>query len=135
MKLKIYFDGSSHGNPGPAGIGIVIYNENFGEITKFSEYVGFRTNNEAEYLALKKSLEVALQLEVDEVELYSDSELLVKQINKEYNVRDEKIKKLYREIQELMKNIKKIKIMYVSREENKEADRLANEAAERPKQY
>ncbi|MEM1584364.1 MAG: ribonuclease HI family protein [Nitrososphaerota archaeon] len=135
MKLKIFFDGSSQGNPGPSGIGLIIYNEEGREIFRSSDYIGLRTNNEAEYLALIKSLEIASRLGADEVELYSDSELLVKQINKEYNVRDEKIRRLYREVQELMKNIKKFKIMHISRVENREADRLAREAAENPKQY
>ncbi len=131
MKLKIFFDGSSHGNPGPSGIGIIVYDEDFREVTRFSEHVGVRTNNEAEYLALKKSLEIALKLSADEVELYSDSELLVRQINREYHVRNEKLSRLYREIQDLTKNIK-VKMIHVSREENREADKLANEAAENP---
>jgi len=134
MKLKIFFDGSSHGNPGPSGIGIIVYDENLREVTRFSEYVGFRTNNEAEYLALKKSLEIALELGVDEVELYSDSELLVKQINKEYHVRNEKLSRLYREIQDFMKFIK-VKMIHVNREENREADKLANEAIEKQKKH
>jgi len=131
MKLKIFFDGSSHGNPGPSGIGIIVYDEDFREVNRFSEYVGVRTNNEAEYLALKKSLEIALKLSADEVELYSDSELLVRQMNREYHVRDEKLSRLYREIQDLTKNIK-VKVIHISREENREADKLANEAAENP---
>ncbi|MCL7396193.1 MAG: ribonuclease HI family protein [Thaumarchaeota archaeon] len=129
MKLKIFFDGSSHGNPGPSGIGIIVYDESFREVTRFSEHVGVRTNNEAEYLALKKSLEIALELRADEVELYSDSELLIKQMNKEYHVRNEKLSKLHREIQDLMKNIK-VKMIHISREENRGADKLANKAVE-----
>lgn len=133
MRLKIFFDGSSQGNPGPSGIGGIVYDEEGREIYRFSDYVGLKTNNEAEYLALRRSLEIVLDLGVDEVELYSDSELLVKQIKGEYSVRDEKIKELYREIQELMKNIKKVKIIHIIREENREADKLANKAAENPR--
>ena len=132
MKLKIFFDGSSHGNPGPSGIGVVVYNQDFVEVARFSEYVGVRTNNEAEYLALKKALEIALQLDAEEVELYSDSELLVKQISGEYNVKNKNLLNLHREVQELMEKVK-VKIMHIDREENKLADKLANEAAENPR--
>jgi ribonuclease HI len=79
----------------------------------------------------RKETEIALELSADEVELYSDSELLVKQMNKEYHVRNEKLGKLHREIQDLTKNIK-VRMIHVSREENREADKLANEAAENP---
>ncbi|MCS7126479.1 MAG: ribonuclease HI family protein [Aigarchaeota archaeon] len=129
MKLKIFFDGSSHGNPGPSGIGLIIYDKDGREISRFSDYIGFKTNNEAEYLALIKSLEIAIRLGVSEVELYSDSELLVKQMNGEYKVRDEKIVKLHSIAQELMKKLK-VRLIHIDREENREADRLANKAIE-----
>ncbi len=132
MKLKIFFDGSSRGNPGPSGIGVVVYNQDFLEVTRFSQYVGVRTNNETEYLALKKALEIALQLDAEEIELYSDSELLVKQISGEYNVRNRNLLNLHREVQELMGRVK-VKIIHIDREENKLADKLANEAAENPR--
>ncbi|MCX8192572.1 MAG: ribonuclease HI family protein [Nitrososphaeria archaeon] len=129
MKLKIFFDGSSHGNPGPSGIGLIIYDKDGREISRFSDYIGFKTNNEAEYLALIKSLEIAIRLGVSEVELYSDSELLVKQMNGEYKVRDKKIVKLHSIAQELMKKLK-VRLIHIDREENREADRLANKAIE-----
>lgn len=129
MKLKIFFDGSSQGNPGPSGIGVIVYDQEGREISRYSEYVGLRTNNEAEYLALIKSLEIAKSLGIVEVELYSDSELLVKQINGEYRVRDEKILKLYTIAQDLMKRLK-VKLTHINREENREADRLANKIIE-----
>ncbi|MEN2975322.1 MAG: ribonuclease HI family protein, partial [Candidatus Caldarchaeales archaeon] len=109
--------------------GVIVYDQEGREISRYSEYVGLRTNNEAEYLALIKSLEIAKSLGIVEVELYSDSELLVKQINGEYRVRDEKILKLYTIAQDLMKRLK-VKLTHINREENREADRLANKIIE-----
>ena len=129
--LKIFFDGSSHGNPGPSGIGIIVFDE-FGRVLdKFSKFIGFRTNNEAEYHALIEALRRAMQLGAERVELYSDSELLVKQVKGVYSVRDEKLKRLHLKCLQLLKNFKEYKIAYVPRELNMEADRLANEAITR----
>ncbi|MEM0452312.1 MAG: ribonuclease HI family protein [Nitrososphaerota archaeon] len=127
-KLKIFFDGSSHGNPGPSGIGIVVYDECGREVLEFSEYVGVKTNNEVEYLALIKALEIALKLGASEIALYSDSELIVKQMKGEYAVRDVKLKELYEKAVKLMEKIK-INIIHISREENVLADKLADKAA------
>ena len=126
--LKIFFDGASHGNPGPSGIGIIILDESGKVLDKLSKFIGFGTNNEAEYHALIEALRRAVQLNVEKVELYSDSELIVRQVRGIYSVRDEKLKKLHLRCLELLKNFKEFKIEYVPRELNVEADKLANEA-------
>ena len=126
--LKIFFDGSSHGNPGPSGIGIIVLDK-FGRVLdKLSKFIGFGTNNEAEYRALIEALRRAIQLDAEKVELYSDSELVVKQVKGIYSVRDEKLKRLHLKCVELLKNFKESEIKYVPRELNAEADELANEA-------
>jgi len=126
--LKIFFDGSSHGNPGPSGIGIIVFDESGRILDKFSRFIGFGTNNEAEYRALIEALRKAMQLGAEKVELYSDSELVVNQIKGVYSIKDEKLKKLHLKCVELLKNFKEYEISYVPREFNAEADRLANEA-------
>lgn len=128
MRLRILLDGSSHGNPGPSGIGIIILNEDGKELARIREYVGIRTNNEAEYLALIRAIELAIELGAEEVELFSDSKLLVKQVSGEYRVRDEGLGKLHGKVLELMERIR-ARLIHVGREENEEADRLANQAA------
>jgi len=129
--LKIFFDGSSHGNPGPSGIGIIVFDESGRVLDKFSKFIGFGTNNEAEYHALIEALRRAVKLGAEKVELYSDSELLVRQVKGVYSVRDEKLKRLHLECLQLLKNFKEYRIVYVPRELNVEADRLANEAITR----
>lgn len=126
--LKIFFDGSSHGNPGPSGIGIIIFDESGKILVKFSSFIGFATNNEAEYHALIEALKKAIQLNAEKVELHSDSELIVKQVKGVYSVRDEKLKTLHLRCVELLKNFKEFKITYIPRKLNVEADKLANEA-------
>ena len=126
--LKIFFDGSSHGNPGPSGIGIVILDELGRVLDKLSRFIGFKTNNEAEYHALIEALRRALQLDAEKVELYSDSELVVRQVKGIYSIKDEKLKELHLACVDLLKNFKEYEIKYVPRELNAEADRLANEA-------
>lgn len=128
MRLKIFFDGSSHGNPGPSGIGVIILDETGRVLDKLEEYAGIRTNNEAEYLALIKALEKALELGAGDVELYSDSELLVKQINGEYSVKSENLRNLHRKAVELMGKLN-ARLTHVKREKNREANKLANKAA------
>jgi len=134
-KIIIYTDGGSRGNPGKAAIGVVFCNEKGQTIKEYGEYLGDGlTNNEAEYLAvifaLKKfkALFGKAMLKVSEIEMRSDSELLVKQINGEYKILDEKIQKFFIEIWNLRIDFKKVKFKYIPRENNKEADRMANEA-------
>jgi len=125
-KLVIYTDGASRGNPGDAGIGVIIYDDKQNVIEKIGEYIGQTTNNIAEYTALKIALEKAVELKANKVDLYLDSELVVKQIKGEYQVKNKGLVLIYREIKELLKNFKEYNINYISRTMNKEADRLAN---------
>ena len=134
-KFIIYTDGGSRGNPGKAGVGVVICNEDNQVIKKIGEYLGDGlTNNEAEYgaviLALKKfKSQFGKQLaEVADIEVRSDSEFLVKQMNGEYKVMDEKIQKLFLEVWNLKIDFKSIKFKHILREKNAEADKLVNEA-------
>ena len=125
-----YIDGASRGNPGPAGIGVIIAIDDKVK-TKISEFIGKTTNNEAEYRALIKALQTAITLGVKRLRVYSDSELLVKQIRGEYSVKDSNLATLYRKAMELITNFEEFNIEHVGREFNHEADKLANEAIER----
>src|SRR3989338_3555875 len=134
-KIIIYTDGGSRGNPGKAAIGVVFCNEMGQEIKKFGEYLGDGlTNNEAEYSAVIFALKKFKALfgkpiaKISEVEVRSDSELLVKQMNGEYKIENEKIQKFFIEIWNLKIDFKSIKFKHIPREKNKEADRLVNEA-------
>ncbi|HOK00442.1 MAG TPA: ribonuclease HI family protein [Candidatus Pacearchaeota archaeon] len=139
-KISIYTDGGSRGNPGKAAIGVVFVNEKNQIIKKYSDYLGDNfTNNEAEYkaviFALKKfkalfSKELAKNTEVT---IFSDSELLVKQLNGEYKILDEKIQPLFLEVWNLKLDFKSVKFKLIKREKNKEADRLVNEALDQEK--
>lgn len=134
-KIIIYTDGGSRGNPGPSATGVIFCNEKGQPIKKYSEYLGENfTNNEAEYraviFALKKfkalfGKKLASQ---SEIEIRSDSELLIKQLNGQYKILEPKIQSLFLTVWNLKLDFKKIKFKLISRENNKEADRLVNEA-------
>ena len=139
-KIIIYTDGGSRGNPGPGAIGVVFNNEKGQTIKKYGEYLGDRvTNNEAEYsaviFALKKfkSLFGKELAKNTDVEIRSDSELVVKQMSGEYKIMDEKIQKMFIEIWNLKIDYKSVKFKNIPREKNKEADLLANEAMDKEK--
>ena len=134
-KITIYTDGGSRGNPGKAAIGVVFCNEKEEVIKRFGEYLGDNlTNNEAEYqaviFALKKFKAVFGKkiAEVSEVEVRSDSELLVKQMSGIYKIEDEKIQRFFIEIWNLKIDFKGVKFKAIPREKNREADKLVNEA-------
>ncbi|NQV29431.1 MAG: ribonuclease HI family protein [Candidatus Marinimicrobia bacterium] len=128
QKLIIYTDGGARGNPGPAGVGVVIYDVNKKVVQELGEYIGEQTNNQAEYKALILGLVRAKTLGAEEVECYLDSELVVKQMQGKYRVKNAKLKPLYSEVTELVKYFKRISYAHVVREKNEEADRLVNEA-------
>ena len=129
MKYKAYTDGASRGNPGRAAIGAAIYDESGEQAYIISEYIGDQiTNNVAEYKAVLESIQLILMDDDNaEIEIISDSELLVKQLNGQYKVKNEGLKPLHKQIQDLMKNTK-ITFTHVKREFNTEADALANQA-------
>ncbi len=134
-RIVIYTDGGSRGNPGQAAIGVVFCNEKEEIIKKFGEYLGDNlTNNDAEYqaviFALKKFKAVfgKEMAKVAEVEVRSDSELLVHQMNGKYKVENEKIQKFFMEIWNLKIDFENVKFRAIPREKNKEADALVNQA-------
>ncbi len=127
-RLVLYTDGCCRGNPGPAGIGVVIRNARKKILKELSEYIGEATNNIAEYSALIRGLEEACELGAEEVMVFMDSELVVKQLNGEYRVKDDGMKELFRQAVEALKDFKAFEIKHVDRSKNKEADKLANRA-------
>ena len=128
-KLIIYTDGASSGNPGHSGIGIVLCDENGEIIKKYYKYIGQVTNNIAEYMAFILALQESLFSDVRNVTVYSDSELLVRQINGIYKVKNPHLLVLYQIAENLKKHFVSFKIEYIEREKNKEADRLARKAS------
>src|SRR5262245_13485447 len=123
MRLEAYIDGGSRGNPGEAGIGV-----HFPGVVRIAEYLGSGTNNFAEYSALVTALRFAVFSRCDELAVYADSELVVKQIKGEYQVKNENIRVLYDSAQRWMALIPRFSIQHVRRENNAEADKLANKA-------
>lgn len=130
-KLIIYTDGGSRGNPGPAGFGVIIYDEHNKVVAEISEFIGVTTNNQAEYKAILAGIKKAVALGATEAQFYMDSELAVKQLNREYKVKNKDIAPLFLAIYNLTLSFKKITFTHIRREKNKEADRLANEAMDR----
>ena len=130
-KLIIYTDGGARGNPGPAGIGVVIYDEQRHVIAELAEFLGVATNNQAEYQALIAAFKKAAELDAQELDCYLDSELVVKQLNREYKVKNKDLAPLFLMIHNLSLSFRKITYTHVPRERNQEADKLANEAMDR----
>jgi ribonuclease HI len=124
----VMVDGAARGNPGPAGSGAVIYDENGVVVKQLSRYLGHATNNVAEYEGLLMGLEALLQLGQKRIVVQSDSELLVRQLNGRYRVKDEKLKVLFQRAMTLLRQFDSYRILHVGRELNKVADRLANQA-------
>ncbi len=121
-------DGGARGNPGPSGYGVVLQDESGRKIDTLHEYLGAQTNNFAEYSGLIAALEYALSHNYRNLKVRSDSELLVKQIKGEYKVRSEALFDIYREAKDLIRKLDSFHIQHVYREQNREADRLANVA-------
>ncbi len=130
-KIIIHSDGGARGNPGPAGIGAVLNADNGIVLAEISKYIGETTNNQAEYQALIAGLEKAKELKAEELDCYLDSELVVKQLNREYKVKNAELAPLFLKVHNLSLSFKKIKFIHIRREFNKEADRLANEAMDK----
>ena len=127
-KLIIYTDGGARGNPGPAGIGCVLYDEKKNVVKEIAEYIGKTTNNQAEYKACLRAMEEAKKLDAEELEFYLDSELVVKQLNREYKVKNKELAPLFVKIYNLSQQFKQVTFAHIRREKNKEADALANQA-------
>jgi ribonuclease HI len=127
---KVYIDGASRGNPGPSGIGIVVLNEEGKVIREHYEFLGpSYTNNQAEYIALMRALEICSTIFPKGVlHVFSDSELLVNQLTGRYKVRSRNLKELFRSVRQRERSFSKVYYHHVSRELNKKADELANKA-------
>ncbi len=130
-ELILYIDGASRGNPGQAGAGISIRDPRGERVVEVSRYLGHRTNNEAEYEALLMGLKEAKQIGANILRIYTDSELIEKQVKGIYRVKEIRLKRLYQKVLKLMGEFSRVEIEAIPREENKEADLLANRAIER----
>jgi len=128
VKAKLSTDGGSRGNPGPAAFGYVLEAEDGTVLAAHGERIGVATNNVAEYRGLVAGLEKALELAVPEVEVVSDSELLVKQMTGEYKVKNAALRDLSLQAARLAREIGKVSYTAVRRDHNELADRLVNEA-------
>jgi ribonuclease HI len=127
-KLNINTDGGSRGNPGPGAIGVVIHNEHERPIFEMGKTIGHCTNNEAEYTALIEALIKAKDLKATHVTMRLDSELVVKQLNGQYKVKNDRILVLWKKAKELSSEFTVISFVHIPREKNKEADKLVNDA-------
>jgi ribonuclease HI len=128
VKARLSTDGGARGNPGPAAYGYVLETEDGTVLAAEGETIGVATNNVAEYSALIAGLEKALELGVGEVEVVSDSELMVKQMRGEYRVKNEALRRLFLEASRLARQVGNVSYTAVRREHNKLADQLVNDA-------
>jgi ribonuclease HI len=119
-------DGAARGNPGEAGCGAAIFDETGAVVMELSRYLGRTTNNVAEYEALLMGLEALLKAGKKKIRIQSDSELLVRQLNGQYRVKDEKLKLLYDRAMVLLRQFDWYHVLHIPRESNRLADRLAN---------
>ncbi len=131
MDYILYTDGAARGNPGPAAIAGVLLDRHGQEKEAFGEYIGEATNNEAEYRALLKGLELAISHKPGALEIRTDSELLAMQLKGSYRVRAHNLKPLYEQAQRQLKRFPHVSIKHIPREQNRQADRLANQALDR----
>ncbi len=131
MKLITHTDGGSRGNPGPAATGIVIKNVEGKVVAAYGEYLGVQTNNVAEYSALLSALTKAKELGATEVDCILDSELVVKQMRREYKVKEPTLQKLYLKIYNLTTQFKKVTFTHTLRAGNKEADAEVNKVLDK----
>ncbi len=131
MTLHAYTDGASRGNPGESGIGVIVKDEEGKPLLKLAAYIGLATNNLAEYTALLTLLKRVKEFDCQRLIVHSDSELMVRQMNGEYRIKNPEISKYYKEIQGILRASPfKFEIKHVPRETNHEADQLANEGIE-----
>jgi ribonuclease HI len=128
VKARLSTDGGARGNPGPAAYGYVLEAEDGTVLAAHGERIGVATNNVAEYSALVAGLQKAAELGIDELEVVSDSELLVNQMRGSYKVKNEALKELWRDAMRLATAFDKVTYSAVRREHNELADRLVNEA-------
>ena len=126
--LIVYADGASRGNPGPASFGAVVFDKNGNEVNRIGEQIGRATNNVAEYRGAIAGLELALALGARSVELRLDSELVVRQLQGRYRVRNPGLKKLFAQAKDLQGQFSSFRALSIPREKNQLADKIANQA-------
>lgn len=129
--VRIRTDGASRGNPGPAGIGIVVEGANGDVLEEIAEYIDRQTNNVAEYTALVRGLTRVIELGATAVEVYSDSELMVRQVEGRYEVKNEVLRTYAQQVRDLRRRLSTFQIHHVPRSRNRRADALANLAIDR----
>jgi ribonuclease HI len=129
--LIAHSDGGARGNPGPAGYGVVVQDESGRKVATLSEYLGYQTNNFAEYQGLIAALEYAIQHGPKALKVISDSELLVRQIKGIYKVKNATLQELHGRAKDLISQLEWFSIGHALREHNQEADRLANDAMDK----
>jgi phosphoribosylglycinamide formyltransferase-1 len=127
-KIIAYIDGGSRGNPGPAAAAYVLADERGRRLEEKAFFIGETTNNVAEYTAICRALEAAKSLSAGRITIYSDSELLVKQLNGQYKVKSDNIRPLFMQAVELLNNFESREIKHIVREKNRQADELVNRA-------
>ena len=127
-RLIVNTDGVSRHNPGPSAIGATIKDEQGKIIASISQSIGRATNNEAEYRAIIAALENAIRLGAGQVDIRSDSELVVRQINGRYRVKKVSLRPLYLKVKQLQSQLEAVTVTHIPREQNREADRLSNQA-------
>lgn len=127
-ELHVFIDGAARGNPGPAAIGVVILTRQGRRVAAFGEAIGEATNNFAEYTALVHAMRLLSAYEVERLRIYADSELVVRQIQGLYRVRERSLRSLHSQVMSMLGRYRDWSIQHVPREQNREADRLANHA-------
>lgn len=128
MRVRVFTDGGARGNPGPAGIGVVIQDAQGKTLEAFGEYLGETTNNQAEYRAMIAALTRAKELGATDVSAFADSELLVKQLHREYRVKNAGLAPLFVQVWNLAQSFASCTFTHVRRERNKNADKMVNAA-------
>ncbi|MDD5039733.1 MAG: ribonuclease HI family protein [Patescibacteria group bacterium] len=129
-KLEIFTDGGARGNPGPAGIGVVIWHGH-SLVGTYAKYIGEATNNQAEYQAVLLALEQAKRIGARELDVYMDSDLAVNQLNRKFKIKDPVLGTLFVKAWNMMVGFKRVTFHHVPREKNHEADKLVNQAIDR----
>ncbi|HEY6106529.1 MAG TPA: ribonuclease HI family protein [Anaeromyxobacteraceae bacterium] len=127
-RTRLFTDGAARGNPGPAGAGAVILNPQGHIVAKVGKFLGENTNNYAEYMGLILGLRRAKAMGIKELEVFADSELLVRQLNGEYQVKAENLKPLFEEARQLLSAFPEVRVRHIRREENEAADEMSNRA-------
>ena len=127
-KLRVTSDGAARGNPGPAGAGAVLFDEQGQVLERLGKFLGWQTNNVAEYQGLLLGVRRAHELGAEELEVVADSELIIRQLSGAYQVRAPALRELHTEALTLLKAFRKVKLVHVPRAQNAEADEMSNRA-------